>query len=122
MDGAAKSLGQGQPGQAVGQQGQALEALRRAGRGMMQQMMNRFARGSGIGMGQQFNPLNSMRDPLGRDWQDEEGSFDTRRVTIPDEGSVERAQEILDELRKRAGQGFRTPLELDYINRLLQRF
>ena len=73
-------------------------------------------------MGQQFNPLNSMRDPLGRDWQDEEGSFDTRRVTIPDEGSVERAQEILDELRKRAGQGFRTPLELDYINRLLQRF
>jgi len=122
MDGAAKSLGQGQPGEAVGQQGQALEALRRAGRGMMQQMMNRFARGSGIGMGQQFNPLNSMRDPLGRDWQDEEGSFDTRRVTIPDEGSVERAQKILDELRKRAGQGFRTPLELDYINRLLQRF
>jgi uncharacterized protein (TIGR02302 family) len=122
MYGAAKSLGQGQPGEAVGQQGQALEALRRAGRGMMQQMMNRFARGSGIGMGQQFNPLNSMRDPLGRDWQDEEGNFDTRRVTIPDEGSVERAQEILDELRKRAGQGFRTPLELDYINRLLQRF
>jgi len=122
MEGAAKSLGQSQPGEAVGQQGQALEALRRAGRSMMQQMMNRFARRSGIGMGQQFNPLNSMRDPLGRDWQDEEGSFDTRRVTIPDEGSVERAQEILDELRKRAGQGFRTPLELDYINRLLQRF
>lgn len=122
MDGAAKSLGQGQPGQAVGQQGQALEALRRAGQGMIRQMMNRFARGSGIGMGQQFNPLNSMRDPLGRDWQDEEGGIDTRRVTIPDQGAIERAQEIMDELRKRAGQRFRSPVELDYINRLLDRF
>jgi uncharacterized protein (TIGR02302 family) len=122
MEGAAKSLGEGQPGQAVGQQGQALEALQRAGRGMMQQMMNQFARGSGIGMGQQFNPLNSMRDPLGRDWQDEEGGMDTRRVIIPDQGAVERAQEIMDELRKRAGQRYRTPIELDYINRLLQRF
>lgn len=122
MDGAAKSLGQGQPGQAVGQQGQALEALRRAGRGMMQQMMSRFGRGSGVGMSRQFNPLGTMRDPLGREWQDEDGGIDTRRVTIPDQGSIERAQEILDELRKRAGERFRSPLELDYIDRLLKRF
>ncbi|CAN0594400.1 unnamed protein product, partial [Laminaria digitata] len=119
MDGAAKSLGQGQPGNAVGQQGQALEALRRAGRGMMQQMMGQFGRGSGIGMSRQFNPMGTMRDPLGREWQDEEGGMDTRRVIIPDQGSIERAQEILDELRKRAGERFRTPLELDYIDRLL---
>tara|TARA_R110002110_G_scaffold92214_5_gene240193 strand:+ start:1659 stop:4178 length:2520 start_codon:yes stop_codon:yes gene_type:complete len=122
MEGAAKSLGQGQPGQAVGQQGQALEALRRAGQGMMQQMMSRFGRGSGIGMSREFNPMGTMRDPLGREWQDEEGGIDTRRVTIPDQGSIERAQEILDELRKRAGERFRTPLELDYIDRLLKRF
>jgi uncharacterized protein (TIGR02302 family) len=121
MEDAAKALGQGQPGQAVGPQGQALEALQRAGRGMMQQMMNRFARGSGIGMERQFNPLNSMRDPLGREWQGEDGA-DTRRVTIPDKGAIERAQEILQELRKRAGQRHRPQLELDYINRLLQRF
>jgi len=122
MEGAAKSLGQGQPGQAVGQQGQALEALRRAGQGMMQQMMSRFGRGPGVGMSRQFDPLGTMRDPLGREWQDEEGGMDTRRVIIPDQGSIERAQEILDELRKRAGERFRTPLELDYIDRLLKRF
>ncbi len=121
MEDAARALGQGQPGQAVGPQGQALEALQRAGRGMMQQMMNRFARGSGIGMERQFNPLRSMRDPLGREWQGEDGA-DTRRVTIPDKGAIERAQEILQELRKRAGQRHRPQLELDYINRLLQRF
>ena len=122
MEGAAKSLGEGQPGQAVGQQGQALEALRRAGQGMMQQMMSRFGRGPGAGMTGQFDPLGTMRDPLGREWQDEEGGMDTRRVIIPDQGSIERAQEILEELRKRAGERFRTPLELDYIDRLLKRF
>ncbi|MEX2453756.1 MAG: TIGR02302 family protein [Rhodospirillaceae bacterium] len=121
MEDAEQSLGQGQPGDAVGSQGQALEALQRAGRGMMQQMMNEFARGSGIGMERQFNPLRSMRDPLGREWQGEDGS-DTRRVTIPDQGAVERAQEIMEELRRRAGQRGRPQIELDYINRLLQRF
>ncbi len=122
MEGATESLGQGQPGQAVGQQGQALEALRRAGQGMMQQMMGRFGRGSGIGMNPQFNPLGAMRDPLGREWQDEEGGSDTQRVIIPDQGAIERAQDIMDELRKRAGERFRRPLELDYIDRLMKRF
>lgn len=121
MDDAARALGQGQPGQAVGPQGQALEALQRAGRGMMQQMMNRFARGSGIGTERQFNPMRSMRDPLGREWQEEDGT-DTRGVEIPDQGTVERVQDILQELRRRAGQNFRPQIELDYINRLLQRF
>lgn len=121
MEDAAGSLGQGQPGEAVGSQGQALEALQRAGRGMMQQMMQGFARGSGIGMDRQFNPMRSMRDPLGREWQGDNGT-DTRRVTIPDEGAIERAQEILQELRKRAGQRHRPQLELDYIERLLRRF
>lgn len=121
MDDAARALDQRQPGNAVGPQGQALEALRRAGRGMVQQMMNRFARGNGVGLERQFNPMRGMRDPLGREWQDEDGT-DTRRVKIPDRGAIERAQEILDELRKRAGQRHRPQIELDYINRLLQRF
>ncbi len=56
MEDAAKALGQGQPGQAVGPQGQALQALQQVGRGMMQHMMNRFARGSGIGMERSLTP------------------------------------------------------------------
>ena len=43
-------------------------------------------------------------------------------VKIPDASSVQRAREILEELRRRSGQINRVPLELDYINRLLQRF
>ena len=50
------------------------------------------------------------------------GGIDSDNLKIPDQGTVERAQRILDELRKRAGQGFRPRIELDYIDRLLRRF
>jgi hypothetical protein len=126
MDGAARSLGQGQPGPAVGQQGQALEALRRAGQGMMQQMMSRFGRGSGIGMNPQFNPMGTMRDPLGRDWLDEEGNNGDGqhpgRFKIPGGRMLKRVMDIQDELRKRLGERDRPDQELDYIERLLKRF
>ena len=117
MDGAARALGRSRPGEAVGPQGQALEALRRAGRGMMRDMMNRFGRG----MEGDFNPLRTMRDPLGRELPNEDG-VDTRSVDIPERGAIERAQEIIEELRRRAGQRHRSRFELDYINRLLERF
>ena len=92
---------------------------------MIRQMMNQFARGSGIGFGRDFNPLRGMRDPLGRDWGDEdlEGvGDDINRVKVPDIGTIERVQDILNELRNRAGQRHRPQLELDYIERLLRRF
>ena len=121
MDGAAQELDQLRPGDAAGSQGRAIEALRRAGQGVVRQMMEQLSRTVGPGMGQEFTPLRLMRDPLGREWVDEEG-LDVRRVHIPDDSATERAYEILEELRKRAGERGRPQLELDYINRLLQRF
>ena len=109
------------PGDAVGPQGQALDALQQAGRSMIQQMMNRMARGRGPGMQQRFNPLDMRRDPLGRYLPGNQG-IDTRDVKIPDESAVQRAQRILDELRRRSSQRFRPRFELDYIDRLLRRF
>ena len=120
MGEAAGALGRDAPGQAVGPQGQALDALQRAGRGVMEQMMSRFARQSGMALGR-FNPLRQRRDPLGRYLPGNQG-MDTRDIGIPDEGTIERAQRILRELRRRAGQSDRPAMELDYINRLLQRF
>ena len=121
MGRAEGALGRNAPGEAVGPMGEALDRLQRAGRGMMQQMMRQFSRDSGMGMRGQFNPLGQRRDPLGRLPPGEEG-MDTRDVVIPDEGAVERAQRILEELRRRAGQHHRPRFELDYIDRLLQRF
>ncbi len=121
MEDASGALDRNAPGDAVGPQGQALDALQQAGRSMIQQMMNRMARGQGLGMRQRFNPLNMRRDPLGRYLPGDDG-LDTRDIKIPDESAVQRAQRILDELRRRSSQRFRPRFELDYINRLLQRF
>ena len=123
MEDAQNALGQGRPGQAVGPQGRAIEALQRAGRGIMHQMMRGQARGPGNGMDEFSKQLRGMRDPLGRDWLDEEGGGgDIRSFKIPDRGSIERAHEILQELRDRAGQRHRATPELEYIDRLLNRF
>ena len=43
-------------------------------------------------------------------------------VKIPDENILQKSRQILDELRRRAGERFRPPIELDYIERLLRRF
>ncbi len=121
MDGSARALDRNAPGDSVPPQGRAIEALQRAGRGMVQQMINQMGRGMGIGLGQPFHPMQQRRDPLGRYTPDLRG-MDTRDLMIPDERAVERAQRILDELRRRAGQHQRPRLELDYIDRLLRRF
>ncbi len=121
MEEAIRELDRLRPGDAVGAQGRAIEALQRAGRGMLQQMMGQGRRGPGMGMQDRFNPLRIMRDPLGREMMNEDGT-DVRRINIPDQGTVERTQEIIEELRKRSGESYRPQLELEYINRLLQRF
>jgi uncharacterized protein (TIGR02302 family) len=120
MEQAIRSLQQGRPGDAAGQQGQALEQLRQAGRGLMEQMMERFARESGMGRPRQQRPGQPQRDPLGREMMGSDA--DSSDVRIPDESAVQRARDILDELRRRSGQSFRPRIELDYIDRLLHRF
>jgi hypothetical protein len=129
MRDAAQALGQGQPGEAVGPQTQALDALQQGLQSMMdqmaQQMMGMPMPGQqgpdsqGQPGRQQFQRAN--RDPLGRQRNNGFGQ-DTNSVRIPDESDVQRAREILDELRRRAGEGARPKLELDYIDRLLRQF
>jgi hypothetical protein len=61
------------------------------------------------------------RDPLGRPMSNN-GTYDQGDVKIPDLNPLQKAREILDELRRRAGERFRPEIELDYIERLLKRF
>ena len=121
MGDSANALDRNAPGDSVGPQGRAIDALQRAGRGIVQQMMQQMGQGPGIGLNREFQPLQLRRDPLGRFMPNEMG-IDTRDVEIPDESAVERAQRILEELRHRAGQRHRPQPELDYIDRLLRRF
>jgi hypothetical protein len=93
---------------------QALDALRQGAQQMVQQMLRqpgRFGRYGG----------DVPRDPLGRP-QNTEGPDLGTHVKVPDEIDVQRAREILEELRRRMGEPTRPLPELDYLERLLKRF
>lgn len=117
MKGAADTLARGQLGEAFANQTQAVDALERAmqsaGKALAQQLGNGLAIGGEGGAG--------SGDIFGRSAGGRRG-FATGDVEIPDSGSLQRAQEILDELRRRAAERSRPVPELDYIDRLLRRF
>jgi uncharacterized protein (TIGR02302 family) len=117
MGRAAGSLGQGMPGRAVGDQGEALDALRQGAQGLTQQFANNRGRGGGIRGGDNF----PNEDPLGRP-QRSSGPDLGATVKVPDEIDVQRAREILDAIRKRLGDPGRSDIERSYLERLLERF
>ena len=124
MGEAEGELGQGDADSAVDSQGRALDAMRKGAQGLAQQMQQ-----DGIGMGQgPGRPGRNRRmradqntDPLGRPMRGREYGDDVT-VKVPGEIDAQRARRILEELRKRYGEGFRPQLELDYIERLLKDF
>ncbi len=116
MKGASESLGEGQGENAVGSQGRALEALRKGAQSMMNQMQ---AMGQGQGMGMPQAGRNG-RDPLGRDRPTSGAGSDFGGQTkVPEEIDIQRAREILEEIRRRLGTGSAPGFERDYLERLL---
>jgi hypothetical protein len=61
------------------------------------------------------------RDPLGRSVRND-GGWDTNGEFVPEESDLGRARGLLEELYRRSGQRSRPQLELDYYDRLLDRF
>ena len=91
------------------------------GQAMMQEMQRMYGQGQGQMPGQQFGQAPNNRDPLGRSMYNQ-GGADLWGERVPTELDLGRARAILDELYRRAGQRNRPSQELDYLNRLLQRF
>src|SRR6516162_2216444 len=126
MRDASEALQRRQPGEAIGPQTEALDQLQQAASDFAQQMQRRM-------QGQLGNPNDDAigategqrdqieRDPLGRPVSNN-GTYDQGDVKIPDQNTLQKAREILDELRRRAGERSRPEIELDYIDRLLKRF
>jgi uncharacterized protein (TIGR02302 family) len=126
MNDAAQALRRGFPGAAIGPQTDALDQLQQAAREFAQQMQQRLGNGMGSADDHDDEPGTGLRrsgerDPLGRPLNNG-GDYDQGDVKIPDNNVMQRARDILDELRRRAGERDRPQLELDYIDRLLQRF
>jgi uncharacterized protein (TIGR02302 family) len=121
MGGAEQSLGQGQGEQAVGQQGEALEALRRGAQDMMQQMQQaqQGEQGEEGGSGEGGRQRSSDRDPLGRPRATTGPDFGNS-VQVPDEIDTQRARQILEAIRRRLGNALSPELERNYLERLLE--
>jgi uncharacterized protein (TIGR02302 family) len=118
MGDAGEALGQENAGQATEQQTLALDRLRQGARSLAEQMMSQMGQSGPMGRALSGN---GDRDPLGRPLPTQ-GLDDGDSVKVPEESDVQRARQILEELRQRLGQRERPELELDYIERLIERF
>ncbi|MFM7084020.1 MAG: TIGR02302 family protein [Hyphomicrobium sp.] len=98
--------------QANAEQSRALDKMRESGQQMAEQLQQN---------GEQRNGQNgeNSRDPMGRP-QRFQGADQGRSVKVPDQIEIQRAREVLEELRRRAGEPTRPKIELDYIDRLLR--
>lgn len=114
MGQAEDALKDGDMPQAAQSQAEALDNMRQAAQEMAQQMQQNAQQRMGRGG-------ESPRDPLGRP-QRAQGPDMGRSVRVPDAIDAQKAREILEELRRRAGESLRPDIELDYIDRLLRRF
>jgi uncharacterized protein (TIGR02302 family) len=121
MEEAAEALGQGNANEALNRQADAMEAMRDGLRAMgnAQRQAQREAQpsdsaGRDTGSG-------GTRDPLGRDLN-QGGDVGTQEDMLQGEQTYRRAQDLLEELRRRSAELDRPEAELDYLRRLLDRF
>ncbi|MEO1198615.1 MAG: TIGR02302 family protein [Pseudomonadota bacterium] len=111
MGDAEGDLGQGDTGEALADQGRALDQLRQGAQSMAEQFAQQFG-------GNAPSQAQTQLDPLGRPMRTEGPDFG-ESVEVPDEIDARRAREILEELRRRLSDPNRPQLELDYLERLL---
>ena len=115
MRGAKEAIGESDLERATQQQSLALDRLRQGAQNMAQQMMEGGEAQAGQG------PGNNGRDPLGRPDRSNRPDLGLS-VKVPDEIDIQRAREVLDELRRRLGDPSRPSIELDYLERLIKPF
>lgn len=123
MERAEEALRNGDLGGALDEQAEAMEGLREGMRRLGEQMAREARPGEGREgqeLGQTDGP-GGQRDPLGRN-PSGQGQMTTDEQALQGEDVYRRARELLDELRRRAGEQSRSSDELDYLKRLLERF
>ena len=122
MDEAAEALGRGDIADALDLQSEAMEAIREG----MTQLSEALAQEQGIdpGQGQAEGDMAESRplqDPLGRQ-AGNNGAFGSDDGLDGSDDARQRARELLNLLRDRAGEQARPEIERDYLRRLLDQF
>jgi len=120
MEDAEDALRQDDYAGALDNQAEALEALRDGMRGLAEEMARQQQQGQ---QGEAFGraDTDNSRDPLGRD-TGSSGQVGTDEQLLQGEDVYRRAQELLNEIRRRSSEPDRPEVELDYLKRLLDRF
>ena len=113
MGDAKDALGQSNLDGATEEQGRALDQLRQGAQSLAEQMMENGEAQTGKGQG------NSGKDPLGRPDRSNRPDLGLS-VKVPDQIDIQKAREVLDELRRRLGDPSRPMFELDYLERLIR--
>ena len=114
MGNAGEALGESDGERATQQQTLALDRLRQGTQSMAEQALQALSAQFG-------RNGRERRDPLGRPMRSS-GPDLGESVKVPDEIDIQRAREILEELRRRVGEPLRPPIELQYLERLLRQF
>lgn len=123
MNDAEEALRNGDTAEAIDRQSEAMEALREGIRDLGRALAeNRQEQpGQGQQQGEATGRTEPMRrDPLGRQLG-ESGQYGSEENLMQDDPR-RRAEELLDELRRRSSEQDRSEEELDYLRRLLKRF
>lgn len=119
MNRAEGSLREGDREQALGDQGEAMARLREGAQGLARQMMQQ-SQGQQGNEGRDGEAKGDETDPLGRPLPSTSEDTGPRKDMLPSELALQRAREILDMLRARAGDSALPKFERDYIDRLLR--
>ena len=124
MDEAERALREGDMAEAIDRQAEAMNALRDGMRSLGEALAEN--RSQQPGQGQQQGRAEgrvepSRRDPLGRQMGNN-GQLGSEENLLQGGDVYRRAEDILDEIRRRAGEQQRPEEELDYLRRLLERF
>ena len=120
MEDAAEALEQGENSEALNRQADAMEAMR-DGLRAMNEAGNQNQRDQQQGDQGTETGGDGGRDPLGRD-RNQGGEVGTDQDMLQGGDTYRRAQDLLDELRRRSAELDRPEAELDYLRRLLDRF
>jgi len=122
MDEAEDALRQDDLAEAIDNQSEALDALRDGMQALGEAMAQQQQQQGQNSQGEQFGNAQPMnRDPFGRD-PTGQGATGTGENLLQGEDVYRRAQELLDEIRRRSADQDRPDVELDYLRRLLDRF
>ncbi|GHC52661.1 DUF4175 domain-containing protein [Neogemmobacter tilapiae] len=121
MDDAEEALRRGDLSGALDRQAEAMESLRDGLRQLGNAMAQNDPVENGEGEPQGRADPNSALDPLGRE-RDEGARIGSDRNMVQGDDIYRRAQELLDEIRRRSGEQARPDQERDYLKRLLDLF